>query len=342
MKAIGVKRFLPVTDPDCLVEFETDRPEPGEFDLLVKIMAVSVNPVDYKIRQTITKDTISGKPRILGWDAAGIVETVGPGVRLFQPGDEVYYAGALNRSGSNADYQVVDERIVGRKPKNLSFEQAASIPLTALTAWEAIFERLAIERGGGTGKTVLVIGGAGGVGSIAIQLLKKLTAIKVVATASRPESELWCRTLGADVVVNYQHLERELADQGCRQVDYILNLSNTDEYWELMAELIQPFGKICCIVPPRKDLNLGILYSKSVGFYWELMFTRSMFATWDINRQYHILQELADLLEQGVLKPTLGTVLHGFTADNFIRSHACLESGKTIGKIVVSNLPATE
>ena len=259
----------------------------------------------------------------------------GEQVDLFSEGDDVFYAGDINRSGSNAEYQVVDAAIVGRKPRSLTFAEAAAVPLTGLTAWEAIFDRLAIPPGEGDGQAVLVIGGAGGVGSMAIQLLKQLTGLTVIATSSRPESGEWCRQMGADLVVDHRALEDNLQKSGHATVDYILNFVSTDRYWETMAALIAAQGRICSIVPPEKEVNLGLLFQKSVSFSWELMFTRSSFQTKDKNRQHHILNELAALYDQGRLKPTLTQTMKGMTADSFRKAHAQLESGSTIGKLVV-------
>jgi NADPH:quinone reductase len=335
MQAVGLKTSLPIDHPESLIEFEHAQPTPGPHDLLVHVEAVSVNPVDYKVRQQSAPDTVLESPKILGWDAAGTVAQVGREVTLFRPGDAVFYAGDINRAGSNAEYQVVDARIVGRKPRTLSFPEAAAVPLTGLTAWEAIFDRLAIRPGEGQGKTLLVIGGAGGVGSMAIQLLKQLTALTVLATASRPVSSDWCRQMGADQVVDHRRLEEDLQAGGQAFVDYILNFVSTDQYWETMAHVIAPQGRICSIVPSEEGVNLALFFQKSVSFSWELMYTRSLFQTEDMIRQHHILNELAELYDQGRLKPTLTKVWSGLTADNFINAHRQLESRSTIGKLVV-------
>jgi NADPH2:quinone reductase len=335
MKAVGLRTSLPIDDPESLIDFECDKPVPGQEDLLVEVKAVSVNPVDYKVRQQSARNAVLETPKILGWDAAGIVAQVGAAVTLFAPGDEVFYAGDINRAGSNAAYQVVDARIVGRKPRALSYAEAAAIPLTGLTAWEAIFDRLAIASGQGTGLSVLVIGGAGGVGSMAIQLLKQLTHVTVIATASRTASSDWCRQMGADVVVDHRHLEEGLRDNGYSAVDYILNFVSTDQYWAAMGALIAPQGRICSIVPSEKQVDLATLFQKSASFSWELMYTRPIFQTKDMIRQHHILNELAALYDQRRLKPTLTRVLSGLSAANFKAAHAQLESRATIGKVVV-------
>ncbi|MDX3914492.1 MULTISPECIES: zinc-binding alcohol dehydrogenase family protein [Olivibacter] len=335
MKAIGFRTSLPVEAADSFIEFETEKPSPKGRDLLVKISAVSVNPVDFKIRQNSAKDTVLTEPKIIGWDAVGVVEAVGDAASLFKVGDEVYYAGDINRAGSNAEYQLVDERIVGNKPKKLTKEEAAAIPLTALTAWEILFDRLRIgERD--KGKSVLIIGGAGGVGSIAIQLAKHVAGLTVIATASRPETASWCKTQGADYVVNHYKLVDEVRQAGFQYVDFILDFVDTNTYWDAMVELIKPQGHIGSITGSATPLALNKLKAKSVSFSWELMYTRSTFQTDDMIEQHHILNKVADLLDRGVLKTTLKETLKGLSVTNFKEAHQQLESGKTIGKLVVS------
>ncbi|MEQ9290316.1 MAG: zinc-binding alcohol dehydrogenase family protein [Cyclobacteriaceae bacterium] len=335
MKAIGFKQSLPITDKDSFIAFETEKPTATGHDLLVKISAISVNPVDFKIRKTAAKDTVLDTPKIIGWDAVGTVEAVGDKTSKFDVGDEVYYAGDLTRSGSNAAYQLIDERIVGHKPKNLTIAEAAAIPLTGLTAWESLFDRIKINPETDKGKTVLILAGAGGVGSIAIQIAKKIAGLTVIATASRPDSVKWCKDLGADYVINHHHLKTELDKTGHSQVDYILDFVDLEGYWETAAEIIKPQGHIVSITGSSKPLNLDLLKAKSVSFSWELMYTRSMFTTHDIERQHQILNELAGLLDSGVLKTTLTTTLNGFTVDNLKEGHKMQESGKTIGKTVI-------
>lgn len=335
MRAIGFKQSLPISEKESFVEFEIDKPVPTGYDLLVKISAISVNPVDFKIRQNAAKDSILESPKIIGWDAVGIVEAVGDKTSKFKIGDEVFYAGDLTRSGCNAEYQLIDERIVGTKPKNLSNEEAAAIPLTGLTAWESIFDRIKVNPNSDSGKSVLILAGAGGVGSIAIQIAKKAAGLTVVATASRPESAEWCRSLGADFVVNHHDLQAELEKIGHSQVDYILDFVDLNAYWEPAAQIIKPQGHIVSITGSRAPLNLDILKTKSVTFSWELMYTRSMYSTEDIERQHQILNEIADLLDDGTLKTTLTTTLTGFTVDNLKKAHQMQESGKTIGKTVI-------
>jgi NADPH2:quinone reductase len=334
MKAIGFKTSLPISDVNSFIEFETEKSAPKGRDLLVKVAAVSVNPVDFKIRQNSAKDQVLDTPKVIGWDAVGTVEAIGDGVSLFKVGDEVYYAGDLTRSGSNAEYQLVDERIVGHKPKKLSLEEAAAMPLTALTAWEILFDRIRINEKD-KGKTILIIGGAGGVGSIAIQIAKKVAGLKVITTASRPETEEWCREQGADYVFNHKDLVNEMHEAGFQQIDFILDFVDANQYWDIMVELIKPQGHIASITGSSVPVALDKLKSKSVSFSWELMYTRSMFQTEDMIEQHHILNEVARLLDDGVLKSTLKATLSGFSAENLKKAHQQLENNTTIGKVVI-------
>lgn len=335
MKAIGFKTSLPIENPESFIEFEAVKPIPGPHDLLVKIDAISVNPVDFKIRQSSAKDTVLETPKIIGWDAVGIVQAVGQDVTLFEVGDPVYYAGDITKQGSNAEYQIIDERIVGRKPKALSIEEAAVIPLTALTAWEILFDRIRISADKDKGKSILIIGGAGGVGSIAIQLAKKIAGLTVIATASRPETIAWCKQQGADFVVDHKDLVSSVREAGFEYVDFILDFVDTNAYWDIMVELIKPQGHIASITGSSDTLALNKLKSKSVSFSWEFMYTRSMYQTEDMIEQHNILNIVADLLDDGILKTTLNTTLNGLTAENLKKAHELLESGKTIGKIAI-------
>ncbi|PHV11590.1 zinc-binding alcohol dehydrogenase family protein [Chitinimonas sp. BJB300] len=336
MKAVALTQYLPISHPEALLDYDLPKPAaPTARDLLVKIEAIAVNPVDFKVRAP--KDKVETSPRILGWDAVGVVEAVGEQARLFKPGDRVYYAGDITRKGSNAEYQLVDERIVAIAPTTLSPTQAAAIPLTAITAWEALFERLAIKRDGSAkGKTLLIIGGAGGVGSIAIQLAK-LAGLTVVATASRAESTQWCRELGADLVINHgAALQTEAKAQGYAEFDYIFCTSSTDAYFNAMATLIAPQGKIVSIVETTQQHNIDLLKLKSASFHWEMMFTRSMFQTADMVEQHKLLTEVAKLIDAGTLKTTLGQVLGTINASNLKKAHALLENGRVIGKLVLA------
>ena len=282
MKAIGFKQSLSITEEESLIAFETKKPSPKGMDLLVKISAISVNPIDYKVRQKEAKKGVLDEPKIIGWDAVGTVVAVGDQASQFKVDDEIFYAGDINRNGCNAEYQLVDERIVGIKPKSLSNAEAAAIPLTALTAWESLFDRIKISRSNKSSKTILILSGAGGVGSIAIQIAKKVAGLTVIATASRPESIEWCKKMGADHVVNHYNLESELEKIGYCQVDYILDYVNLEEYWDRIANIIKPQGHIVSITGSSTPLNLDLLKTKSVTFSWELMYTRSMYNTPDL------------------------------------------------------------
>ncbi|BDB27765.1 zinc-binding alcohol dehydrogenase family protein [Cupriavidus sp. P-10] len=335
MKAIGLTQYLPISDPRSLQDVEIDKPTPSAHDLLVKIEAIAVNPVDTKVRAP--KPQAEPAPRILGWDAAGVVEAVGPDVTLFKPGDPVYYAGSITRPGTNAEYHLVDERIAGHKPASLDFANAAALPLTAITAWEALFDRLGISpKGEHAGRSVLIVGGAGGVGSIGIQLAKVLAGLTVIATASRQESQDWCRKLGADHTVNHRgDLPAQLKALGFAHVDYILCFNDTDGHFPALAELVAPQGKICTIVENARPLPVELLKSKSATFVWEFMFTRAMFHTPDMIAQHRLLNEVARLVDAGRLQTTLGENLGRINAENLRRAHAMLEGGRTIGKLVL-------
>ena len=334
MKAIGFKTSLPISEADSFIAFETEKPTPSANELLVKIDAVSVNPIDFKIRQSAAKDKVLDTPKIIGWDAVGRVEAVGDKVSLFKVGDKVFYAGDLTKQGSNAEYQVIDERIVGKKPSKLSNEEAAVIPLTGLTAWEILFDRIRINEKD-KGKTILIIGGAGGVGSIAIQLAKKVAGLHVITTASRPETIEWCKKQGADLVVNHKDLVNEVRKAGFQYVDFIVDFVNTNTYWDAMVELIKPQGHIASITGSAEPVVLNKLKTKSASFSWEMMYTRSMFQTDDMIEQHNILNKLADLLDNGTIHTTLNTILKGLNADSFKEAHRLSESGKAIGKIAI-------
>ena len=335
MKAVGLYRNLPIGDPESLVDLTVPKPAPSERELLVEVKAISVNPVDYKVRAR--PDPNAALPRILGWDAAGVVREVGPGVRLFKPGDEVYYAGSIHKPGANSELHVVDERIVGRKPRKLGFAAAAALPLTTLTAWEGLFDRLGISSSGGdSGKTVLLIGAAGGVGSIAIQLAKKLAGLRVVATASRPESSRWVKELGADAVIDHTgDLAAQMKASGVAEADYIFCLTDATPYFPRFAPVVRPQGKLCLIVSMSEPVQLTPLMQKNVSIHWEFMFTRSLFQTPDMQRQHEILEAAARLIDNGTLRTTLAESLGPINAANLRRAHQLLERGRTIGKLVL-------
>jgi zinc-binding alcohol dehydrogenase family protein len=303
-------------------EIELPAPSPTGHDLLVRVEAISVNPVDYKQRKQATSS------RVLGWDACGVVQAVGPDASLFRPGDAVYYAGDVTRPGCNSELHLVDERIVGRKPKKLDFAQAAAMPLTSITAWEAFHDRMKVQ----AGKRILVINGAGGVGSIGIQLAK-LAGLHVIATASRPDSVAWVKSLGADEVVNHR---QSLPAQVKSPVDYVANFSGElDAYWDAMAELVAPQGAVVAIVANQKPLAMDAVRAKSATVCWELMFTRPRFKTPDMIEQHRLLNEVAELLDQGKLRCTLKETLSPISGANLRKAHERLESGAMIGKLVL-------
>jgi len=327
MKAVGLYRYLPIDHPEALLDLEVDAPVAAGRDLLVEVKAVSVNPVDTKRRAP--KDLVEKTPKILGWDAAGVVQSAGADCTLFKPGDAVYYAGSVIRQGSNSELQLVDERIVGRKPATLSFAQAAALPLTTLTAWELMFERMGISKSGAhAGRSVLILGGAGGVGSIAIQLAKKLARLKVTASASRAESIDWCKSLGADDIVDHrQPIEGEY--------DYVLCFSSSDAYWNAFPKITRAQGKVGLIVRTTRPVDLAILHDKSITVSLEGMFTRSTFQTADMEAQHALLDEAAGLVEAGVVTCTHRETLGAINAANLRRAHRMLEEGHVTGKLVL-------
>ena len=331
MKAIGYADAGPIMAEDALIEFETDIPEPGSNDLLVEVRGISVNPVDVKVRANMQPE---GGPRILGFDAAGVVKAVGSDVTLFKPGDEVFYAGDFTRAGSNAEFQLVDERIVGRKPSALGFAEAAGMPLTTITAWEILFDNFGLKEGEGAGDSLLVIGGAGGVGSILIQLAKKLTGLEVIATASRPDTQAWVKKMGADHVVNHRNpLDEEMQALGISP-RYVASLTNTDEHIASIVKLIEPRGYIALIDDPE-SLDIMPLKFKALTLSWEFMFTRSMFKTDDMDAQHMLLNRVADLLDNGTVIPTVNTRGGTLSVANLRSAHELQESGTAIGKTVL-------
>lgn len=330
VKAIAVNP----DQPSVFIEITQPMPQPGEHDLLVEVKAVSVNPVDTKVHAGLSKNGLQ-EPRILGWDASGIVKAVGAGVTQFQAGDEVWYAGDITRPGSNATHQLIDARIVGHKPQSLDWAATAALPLTALTAWEGLFERLNIQDAG-SDKTLLIIGGAGGVGSLAIPFAKHNSQIKVIATASREDSAQWCRDRGADLVVNYRDLKGELAKHDIKFVDYIFILNDTDGHWDAVSELIAPQGHICTIVENDHPLDQSKLKSKSAALHWEFMYTRSMYQTADMARQGEILNEVAKLVDAGVVESSLSETLHGLSVESITEAHRKVLDGHMRGKVVVA------
>ncbi|MCP5542594.1 MAG: zinc-binding alcohol dehydrogenase family protein [Akkermansiaceae bacterium] len=340
MKAIGAARFLPVEDPSFLVEFDAPMPEPGPLDLLVELRAVAVNPVDTKVRAMLGEGP-HDPPRILGWDAAGVVVAAGKDVRDFKKGDEVWYAGDLTRAGCNAEYQCVDSRLVSRKPTGWSFEDAAAVPLVALTAWELMFERMGIDPGGAnSGDALLVINGAGGVGSALIPLAKS-AGLRVVATASRPETIDWCRSLGADEVINHRELLRPQAEAlGISVFPWIANLYSTDQYWEQTGDLLAPLGALGLIVEPREKLHAGDpLKMKCARIAWEFMAAKAKFQTADMASQGAILAEIAGRCEDGRFPRLATRMFDGLTVENLRQCHRAMEHGEARGKWVLTVSP---
>jgi zinc-binding alcohol dehydrogenase family protein len=335
MKAVGFYKSLAIEQPESLLDLELPDPKPTGRDLLVKVKAVSVNPVDTKLRKRITPP--DGQANILGYDAAGIVTKTGPDASLFKVGDEVWYSGQNNRPGSNAELQLVDERIVGKKPASLTFAQAAALPLTAVTAWELLFDRFNISRDpSASAGSLVVIGGAGGVGSIMIQLARQLTGLTVIGSASRPETKKWVKDMGAHHVIDHsKSLLEELKRIGIPQVQYVASLTQTSTHYKDIVEMLAPQGKFGLIDDPDPILDINLLKRKCITICWEFMFCRSAFQTPDIAQQGVILDELSRLVDSGKIHTTMGENYGAVNAANLKRAHAKLESGSTIGKIVL-------
>ncbi|HEY0211406.1 zinc-binding alcohol dehydrogenase family protein [Acerihabitans sp.] len=332
MKAIAYNRHgLPIEDPQALVDIELEKPVPGPRDLRVAVKAISVNPVDTKVR---AKAAVTS-PRVLGWDVAGIVEAVGTDVSLFKPGDEVFYAGSIMRPGCNSEFHLVDERIAGHKPASLDFANAAALPLTSITAWELLFDRLGVAENGGEGDSLLIIGAGGGVGSILTQLARRLTRMTVIGTASRPETRDWVMNLGAHQVIDHSRpMVAQLTQLGIANVTHVASLTHTDSYYPQLIEALAPQGRLALIDDPAA-LDALPLKAKSLSLHWELMFTRSRFETADMINQHRILERVAGLIDQDVLKTTLGQHFGAINAANLRKAHALLESGKSRGKLVL-------
>lgn len=334
MKAIGFFHNGPIDRDDALVALDLPDPVPGPRDLLVEVRAVSVNPVDTKVRRNATPP--AGEPRILGYDAAGVVRAVGSEVTLFKPGDAVWHAGAIGRPGTNAELHAVDERIVGRKPSSLSFAEAAALPLTAITAWELLFDRLQVAQGGGDGDAILVTGAAGGVGSILVQLARELTGLTVIGTASRPETQAWVSSLGAHHVIDHaQPLQPQLDAIGLPQVRYVASLTHTDAHYDALVQALAPQGRLGLIDDPATPLDVMKLKGKSLSLHWEMMFARPMHQTPDMIEQHRLLNAVANLVDAGRLRTTVGEHLGRIDAANLKRAHALIESNRAKGKIVL-------
>lgn len=335
MRAVGYKEPLPVEDSNSLLDITVDDPVPGPYDLLIKIKAIAVNPVDTKIRMRMAPE--SGH-KIIGWDAVGEVQSVGEKVTGFNPGDRVWYAGDLTRPGCNAQLQAVDHRIVGKAPSNLDDSQAAALPLTSITAWELLFERLQIDKPSPhKRRTLLVIGGAGGVGSILIQLAAQLTDTTVIATASRAESQQWVKALGADHVINHhEDLSEQIESLGTSPVTDVACLTHSEQYFAQCMALMAPQGRFSLIDDPADSLDITLMKQKSISLHWEFMFTRSMFTTPDMIKQQELLNHIKEMVERGQIRSTLGKTFGEMNADNLRRAHKAIESHKTIGKIALT------
>jgi len=343
MKAIGYTQSLPISNVDPLMDIELPQPVATGRDLLVRVAAIAVNPVDYKVR--LKGAPSEGEFKVLGWDAVGEVVAVGEDVSEFLLGDHVYYAGDITRQGSNAEYQLVDERIVGKKPKSLSHAEAAALPLTAITAWEMLFEHLAIKQQPPTSKdksaeVILVVGAAGGVGSIFLQLAKAITGATIIATASRESSQQWVKKLGADYVVDHSkalkpQIDALIANEGVGQVTHVASLNSTASYFDTYIDLLVPFGKIAMIDDPQTPLDIMKLKTKSLSFHIEFMFARSMFNAADMQEQSHLLNRVAELIDLGYIQTTVGKNLGVINAENLKAAHQELESGTSIGKLVL-------
>lgn len=335
MSAVAYRKHSTLADPDCLVDVDVERPAPGPNDLRVAVRAISVNPVDTKIRAGLV--TAPDTVQCLGWDAAGIVEAVGEAVTLFRPGDQVYYAGSFDRTGSNAQFHLVDERIVGHMPESLSFAEAAALPLTSLTAWQLLFDRLSVQPGKpANAGSLLVLGGAGGVGSMLIQLARCLTGLTVIATASRQQSRDWCLTLGAHHVIDHrQPLPEQVSALSVPPVTHIAALSNTADHWGELAELIAPQGRLA-IITDHDTLDAVPFKAKSVSLHWEMVFTRPLFGTPDMVAQHRTLDEVAALVDACVLRSTANRVLYPLGAARLREAHRLVENGGMVGKVVVA------
>jgi NADPH2:quinone reductase len=344
MKAVGYLKSHSIDKVDALLDLELPTPEALGRDILVEVEAVSVNPVDTKVRRNVSPN--SETPKILGWDAVGRVVAKGDGVEFFNVGDKVWYAGDITRSGSNAQFQLVDERIVGKAPVSLTSVEAAAMPLTAITAWELLFDRLDFQpnmpgeppmnHGSKPNPTLLIVGAAGGVGSVLTQLATKLTTATVIGTASRGKTQQWVSKLGAHHVINHHEpMTRQIEELNVDPVTHVISLTHTDQHLDQLIEILAPQGKLALIDDPQKDIDIKKLKQKSLSLHWELMFTRSMFETWDMIKQHQLLNTISDLVDQGVIETTLGEHYGTICAENLRRAHALLESNKAVGKLVL-------
>ena len=333
MKAVGYRQSLPIDHPAALEDLELPDPTPGARDLLVRVQAVSVNPVDTKVRRNAAPE--AGQAKVLGWDAVGTVEAVGGAVTRFKPGDRVYYAGSIVRPGANSELHTVDERIAALAPRSLDDAQAAALPLTTLTAYELLFDRLGVPQGGGAGQTLMIVGGAGGVGSILIQLARQLTQLRVIATASRPETRAWCLELGAHAVIDHSKpLAQALKAAGIGEVEMVASLTQTGQHYAQIIESLQPQGRMA-VIDDLPVLDAMALKTKCISLHWEMMFARSMYGTPDMAEQGRLLAEVARLVDEERLRTTVGAHYGAINATNLLRAHAFVESGQAQGKVVL-------
>ncbi|MBY3216138.1 zinc-binding alcohol dehydrogenase family protein [Rhizobium laguerreae] len=335
MRAVAYKTPQPISAETSLIDVELPMPEPRGHDLLVEIKAVSVNPVDVKVRAHSAPP--ADELKVLGWDAAGIVKAIGADVTLFKPGDEVFYSGVISRPGTNAEFHLVDERIVGTKPKSLDFAAAAALPLTSITAYEALFDRLKVQDAvSGAGRSILIIGGAGGVGSIAIQIARALTDLTVIATASRPETQDWVKELGAHHIVDHSRpIAPQVAALGIGAPGFIFSTTNTDSHIGDIVEAIAPQGRFVLIDDP-KTLDVVPFKRKAVSVHWELMFTRPLYSTPDMIEQHKLLNKISELVDAGKIRTTLSEIVGPINAANLKTVHAMVESGRMKGKAVLA------
>ncbi|MFG6487812.1 zinc-binding alcohol dehydrogenase family protein [Roseateles sp. BYS78W] len=335
MKAVGYLESRAIDHPESLVDLELPAPQPGPRDLLVRVSAVSVNPVDTKVRRQRAPQP--GQPEVLGWDAVGTVEALGEAVEGFAVGDRVYYAGAINRPGSNAQLQAVDHRIAAKAPASLGDADAAALPLTAITAWELLFDRLGVREGSGAGQTLLVTGAAGGVGSVLVQLARQLTQLRVIGTASRPETQAWVKELGAHAVIDHsQPLRPQLVAAGVPEVEFIASLTHTEQHWADLIDAAAPQGRLGLIDDLSGPVDVMQLKRKALSLHWEMMFARPMFGTADIVEQGRLLARVAALVDEGRLRSTVSERLGPINAANLRRAHALVESGRMRGKVVLA------
>ena len=335
MRAVAYQQAQPISAETSLIDIDLPTPEATGHDLLVEVKAVSVNPVDVKVRANVAPP--EGEYKILGWDAAGIVRAVGPEVTMFKPGDEVFYAGAINRGGSNVEFHLVDERIVGAKPKSLDFPAAAALPLTSITAYEALFDRLKVQDPvPGVANAILIIGGAGGVGSVAIQIARALTDLTVIATASRPETQAWVKELGAHHVIDHSKpLAAQIEALGIGAPAFVFSTTNTSDHIASIVDAIAPQGRFALIDDP-KTLDVVPFKRKAVSIHWELMFTRPLFNTADMIEQHKLLTKVAELVDSGKIRSTLTETAGTINAANLKKAHALVETGKMKGKVVLA------